>query len=251
MLDYLFVTSIPELIGLSVIVCLAGIVRGCIGFGFSALVVASTSLWIDVKYTVVMVIFMEVIASLFMLKSIKNEIDYPLLKVLLIGGSFATVLGVWALVTIDPDWHQVLMSVYLLFIALASLFNFQFKTPMTKARMHLMGIIAGFYGGLAAIGGVFIALILNSSNYPVKNIRATIVVLFFFSEAVFFSAAYYNNLITKEVILTSLVLSLPMLIGVLYGSKLFNFLPEKTLKQIVLISLLILSVIGLVKTTLN
>ena len=248
--DYLFVGSIYELLLLSVIVFLAGIVRGCIGFGFSALVVASTSLWIDVKYTVIMVIFMEVLASLFMLKDVKNEIDYPLLKIITIGGVLATFVGVWVLATINPNWHQILMSVYLFAVALLSLFKFEFKTPVTKLRLFITGIVAGFYGGLAAIGGIFVAAMLTSSRYPVKQIRATMVVYFFMVEAAFFTAAYFNGLVTKEVILTSVILSVPMMVGIVYGSSLFSSLPEKKLKQIVLIALLILSIMGLVKTLL-
>lgn len=246
--DYLFVSSVYELLLLSLIVFLAGIVRGCIGFGFSALVVASTSLWIDVKFTVIMVIFMEVLASLFMLKDVKNEIDYSLLKTITIGGVIATFVGVWVLATINPTWHQILISVYLFAVALISLFKFEFKGPVTQLRLVLTGIIAGFYGGLAAVGGIFVAAMLTSSRYPVKKIRATMVVYFFMVEAAFFTAAYFNNLVTVEVIITSVVLCIPMMIGLVYGSKLFSSLPEKKLKRIVLIALLILSITGLIKT---
>ena len=246
--DYFFVDTGYELLWLVIIVTLAGIIRGCIGFGFSALVVASTSLWLDVKYTVIMVIFMEVIASLFMLKGVKSEIDYRLLKIITIGSVFASFLGVWVLATIHPDWHQVLMSLYLLVVALISLFKFEFKKPATNARLYMTGIIAGFYNGLAGIGGIFVASMLTSSRYPIKNIRATIVVYFFVIEVTFFIAAYMNNLVTKEVVFTSFLLCIPMLFGIFFGAKLFVSLPEKTLKKMVLITLLILSVAGLVKS---
>jgi len=247
-LDTLFVNSLNELLFLSIIVCIGGIVRGCIGFGFSALVIASTSFWIDVKYTVVMVIFMEVLASLFMLKEVKNEIDYSLLKILTIVSAIFTCIGVWVLANINSDWHQILMSIYLLLIASMSLFKFTFKHALTNARLAFTATVAGFYGGLAGIGGIFIAAMLTSSEYPVKKIRATMVVYFFMIEAVFFVAAYINNLVTLSVIFTSIVLSFPMMIGLVYGSRLFKRLSEKTLKDMVLIALLILSIAGLVKT---
>ena len=70
--DFLFVDKLSHLCFLALIVFIAGIIRGCIGFAFSALVVASTSFWLDVKYTVIMVIFLEITASLFMLKNVKD-----------------------------------------------------------------------------------------------------------------------------------------------------------------------------------
>ena len=248
--DYLFVDSLPQLLLLALIVFIAGIVRGCIGFAFSALVVASTSLWLDVKYTVIMVIFMEVMASLFMLKNVKAEIDYPLLKIITIGSVIASFFGVWVLANIHPDWHQVLMSVYLLFVALVSLFKFEFKHAVTKPRLYMTGIIAGFYNGMAGLGGIFVASMLTSSRYPVKNIRATMVVYFFMIEVAFFIGAYFNGLVTKEVVISSFLLTIPMLIGIFLGAKLFTALPEAILKQMVLYTLLLLSIAGLVKTLL-
>jgi len=246
--DYLFVDTFSHLLWLALIVFIAGIVRGCIGFAFSALVVASTSLWLDVKHTVIMVIFMEVTASLFMLKNVRNEIDYPLLKILTIGSVIASFFGVWALANLSSDWHQILMSIYLLIVALVSLFKFEFKKPANKLRLYMTGIIAGFYNGLAALGGIFVASMLTSSRYPIKHVRATMVVYFFMIEVAFFIGAYINGLVTKEVVITSFLLCIPMLIGIVLGSKLFTSLPEKTLKQIVLLTLLILSVAGLIKT---
>ncbi len=246
--DYLFVDSVSQLLWLALIVFVAGIVRGCIGFAFSALVVASTSLWLDVKYTVIMVIFMEVVASLFMLKNVKAEIDYPLLKIITIGSVIASFFGVWILANIHPDLHQVLISVYLLVVALVSLFKFEFKKPATKVRLYMTGLIAGFYNGLAGLGGIFVASMLTSSRYPIKNIRATMVVYFFMIEVAFFIGAYINNLVTKEVVITSFLLCIPMLVGIFFGARLFTSLPEKTLKQMVLITLLLLSVAGLIKS---
>lgn len=227
---------------------LAGVVRGCIGFGFSALVVASTSLWLDVKYTVVMVIFMEVVASLFMLKNVKNEIDYKLLKLITIGGVSASFVGVWFLANLSQNTHQITVSIYLLIIALLALSQYQFKHSVTNLRLICTGLVAGFYNGLAGVGGIFVASMLTSSNYPIKNIRATLVVYFFMVETAFFIASYFNDLVTKEVVFTSFLLCIPMLVGIVFGSKLFANLSEKTLKDIVLTTLLILSIAGLIKS---
>ena len=247
LLDYLFVDNYLQLIILVAIIFIAGIARGCIGFGFSALVVASTSFWLEIKYVVVTMIVLEVVASIFMLKKVKAEIDYNLLKILAVSGVIASTIGVWALANINSTLHQIILSSYLLVIAMVSLFRFEFKNPINNARLIAIGSVAGFYNGFAAIGGIFVASMLTSSKLQLKNIRATMVVYFFIIEIAFFTAAYLHNLYSKEVFFTSVLLIIPMLFGIIFGSHLFIRLPDKTLKNIVLITLLVLSVVGLLK----
>ncbi len=245
--QYLFVESYSQLALLTVIIFLAAIVRGCIGFGFSALVVASTSFWLDVKYVVVMVILMEIIASIFMLKNVKLDIDFKVLKALVITAIIGNIIGVLLLANLNSAFHQILISMYLLFIVGFSLSRFTFNKPVTQLRLNTTGLIAGFYDGMAAIGGVFLASMLTSSSFPVRTIRATAVIYFFIVEPTFFVSAYFNGLLSKEIFYTTAVLILPMLIGITYGSKLFSVLSERTLKRMVLIALSCLSIIGLIK----
>ena len=54
----LITTGIGEALLLGVIVFLAGIVRGCIGFGFSALVVASATQFIEPSLVVPLVVLL-------------------------------------------------------------------------------------------------------------------------------------------------------------------------------------------------
>ena len=249
--EYLFVDSYSQLALLTIVIFLAAIVRGCIGFGFSALVVASTSFWLEVKFIVVMVILMEIIASLFMLRNVKLDIDFKVLKALVITAIIGNIIGVLFLANLNPGYHQVLISVYLLFIVGFSLSRFTFKRPVTQLRLNTTGFVAGFYDGMAAIGGIFLASMLTSSSYPVRTIRATAVVYFFIVEPAFFVSAFFNGLLNKEIFYTTAVLILPMLIGIIYGSKLFIVLSERTLKRMVLIALSCLSIIGLIKVLIS
>jgi uncharacterized membrane protein YfcA len=130
---------------------------------------------------------------------------------------------------------------------LVSLFRFEFKKPNNNLRLFVIGAVAGFYNGFAAIGGIFVASMLTSSKLQLINIRATMVVYFFIIEVAFFASAYLNNLYSKEVFYTSVLLIIPMVFGIKLGSVLFVKLPEKTLKKIVLITLLILSLVGFIK----
>lgn len=247
MTDWLFISSTGELAGLMLVVFIAAVIRGAIGFAFSAVVVASSSFWLPPVAVIAMVVILEVIASVIMLKSVRGDIDYRLLKPLAIAGLPSALLGVTLLARIEPFYLQLMMGGYLITIVLVSLFDVKFRPAPNTARLSIVGFIAGFYNGLAGIGGIFIATFLNSSRISVKDIRATMVVYFFLCEAVFFLGAYLNNVYTREIFLTALVAIVPMVIGIQVGTHFFTRLPEKVLRRMVLIALLVVSLLGLLK----
>lgn len=247
MSDWLFTSTLPELGGLLLIVLLASVIRGAIGFGFSALVVASSSFWLPPVAVVALVVLLEVAASLLMFRGIRGDIDYRLLLPLTLGGLPGALIGVTILANIQPFWLQLLMGSYLTIIVLVSLLDLKFAPDPARIRLSGVGAIAGFYNGLAGMGGIFIATFLNGARMSVKNIRATLVVYFFLSEATFLIGAYLNDVYTPDIFFTALATSVPMVIGIQLGTHFFNRLPEMLLRKLVLVVLLIVSVLGLLK----
>ena len=77
------------------------------------------------------------------------------------------------------------------------------------------------------------------------------VVYFLVIEFAFLTSAFMNDIYTTKIFWTSLAATPAMFIGVLLGTKIFKKLPEQQLKQIILYSLIILSVVGLLKTILT
>lgn len=247
MANWLFVSSSGELVGLIIIILLASIVRGAIGFGFSALVVASSSFWLPPVAVIAMVVILEIIASLAMLPGIRGDINYRLLTPLTLGTIPSLLAGVTLLTIIEPFYLQLIMGTYLCTIALVSLLDIKLKSDPNVFRLSIVGVVSGFYNGLAGIGGIFIATFLNSSQITVKGIRATMVVYFLMSEAIFLLGAYLNNVYSREIILTAVVAIIPMIIGIQIGTHLFKHLSERVLRRSVLMALVVISVIGLLK----
>lgn len=245
--EWFFTNNLWELAGLSSIVLVAGIVRGAIGFGFSALVVAACSFWLPPVAVVGLVVILEIVASIMMWQGIKSDVKGGVLAPLLIGGIPTILLGVWLLSWLPADWQQVTVSVYLVLVASVSLLDVKLKPDPGVIRIGVVGAIAGFYNGLAGSGGVFIAMFLNASRVTVRDLRATMVVYFLLCEAVFFVGAWWNGIYNQEIIVTSLFAIVPMWIGIWLGTHLFNRLPELLLRRGVLLALLVLPVLGLMK----
>ena len=248
LIDYLFLDTLPQLFLFAAIILIAGIVRGCIGFGFSAIVVASTSFWLPPVAVVNLVVLLEIAASVTMLPSVRYDVKRELLVPLTVGSLLTTTAGTWLLATLATEHLQWLIGIYMLVVALLTLSGFQFKGAATPLRLFVLGTVAGFFNGLAAVGGIGAAWGMVGFKLPVKDIRAVMAVFFLFVEVMFLVTAWWNELISAEILTTALLSTIPLVGGIYLGGRLFARFPEETLKRLVLIALMALSLFGIYKT---
>ena len=227
---------------------MGGIIRGCIGFGFSAILVASTSFWLPPTAVVNLAVLLEIVASLGMWRGIKNDIKIPLLLPLIFGALLTTFVGTWLLATLTPIQFQWIIGIYLITIALLTLSRFEFGVEAKPVFIFLIGLVTGFFNGLSASGGIAAAWGFVGFKLPVKDIRATLALFFIFVEILFLIGSYLNDLLNSKIFITTLVLTIPLLLGILIGSRMFSYFSEATLKRFVLIALILLSLLGLYKT---
>jgi uncharacterized membrane protein YfcA len=237
----------PEIFLLSFIVLCAGVVRGCIGFGFSALVVASGTLFIAPSIIVPMVVILEIVASLHMAASTWRQAAMKPLAYLLIGAAIATPLGVMALVALPAQDIRLLLSGLILLMSLLLLSGWQYKGRINIFSYFIMGLFSGVCNGAAAVGGLPVAVFLASMRLSMAQLRATLVLFFLATEVVFIVSALGHDLYNKSLFIQSAMMIVPMTLGIHYGSRLFKKLNEKTLKRGVIGLLLVLSSGGLVK----
>ena len=246
--DYLFVADIGQCLLLMTIVLFAGIVRGCIGFGFSAIVVASTSFWLPAVAVVNLVVLLEIAASVSMTTSVKDDVKPSILLPLSAGALATTFVGTWLLATLSSVQFQWIIGSYMLIIALLTLSRFEFKGEVSTPRIVGIGMIAGFFNGLAAVGGIAAAWGLVGSKQSVQVIRATLSMFFLFVEVLFLIGAYWNGLISAEILTTAALSTIPLVLGTWIGGRLFKQYSDETLKRFVLITLIALSLWGLYQT---
>lgn len=248
--NHLFVTTPLQLAILFLIVFIASIVKGAIGFGFSAIVVASTSFWLPPVAAVSMTITLEIIASVIMFRGVQKDVDYKLLLPLSIGTLLATIVGVSILAIINPVLLQILIALFLATICVLSLIKLKLKPNPSALRVGIAGATTGVINGMSAMGGLCVAFFMTGSNIPVAKMRATMVVYFLVTEFAFLASAFMKQIYTMQIFWTSIVVAPVMFIGITLGTRLFNHLSEEKLKQMIMYSLILLSTVGLVKTLL-
>jgi hypothetical protein len=229
-------------------VFLAGIVRGAIGFGFSALVIASTSLFMNPSMVVPLLILLEIAASVHMMFSIWNDTLWKTTLYLSIGTLVTTPIGVYVLSVAPEDALRLIIALVIFVMTLLYMRGVAYKGTLNSRTLTFVGCISGLFNGMAAVGGLFIAIFLASAKLPIRSVRATVVAFFLVAEIIFLISASAADVYNARIFNTFFLACIPMFIGIIVGTRLFNRLDEKKLRRLVLVVLIVLSVIGLIRS---
>ena len=157
-------------------------VRGFAGFGFSALCVAGLSLFVPPAQVVPPIFVLEVLASVTLLRGALKDTDWAWLSWLVLGNALFIPLGVLLLVFASEMHLRVLIAALLLVAATMLRSGFRFALAPTRSVRLAVGLVSGFVNGVAAIGGIAVAVLLSTTAMTPATMRATMVMLFLFTD---------------------------------------------------------------------
>ena len=160
----------------------AGIVRGFAGFGFSALCVAGLSLFMPPAQVVPPVFVLEVLASVSLLRGALKHADWRWLSWLVLGNVLCIPLGVALLAFVDETPLRLIIGALLLVAAALLRSGVVLALQPTPALRLVTGLVSGFVNGVAAIGGIAVAVLLSSSAMAPAVMRATLILMFLFTD---------------------------------------------------------------------
>ena len=98
----------------------------------------------------------------------------------------------------------------------------------------LIGLISGIIAGSTSLGGVPVILFFINQDSDKLTFRANLTLYYTVIGAVSFLGYFQGNLVSEEVVKYSLILLLPLALGITAGMKLVNRVNEKLFKQIAL-----------------
>ena len=241
------------------IVFAAGIVRGFAGFGFSALSVAGMSLLLPPAQVVPPVFVLEVVASLSLLREAWKDADFPWLKWLVLGNMICIPLGLALLAWLPEVQLRLVLGALLLFAALLLRAGFSAGlVPSWRVRLAT-GLVSGFVNGVAAIGGIAVAVLMSTTSLAPAVMRATLIVLFLFTDlyalgwaAVMPTAAGGEaSLLGPQTLVMALALTPAMLVGIWCGRRFFMGMPPQAFRQRVLEALILIAGLGVLRASVD
>ena len=172
----------PLLVVALCVVFAAGIVRGFAGFGFSALCVAGLSLFMSPAQVVPPIFVLEVLASLTLLRSAWKDVDWSWLSWLVLGNALCIPLGVALLAYVDETPLRLLIGALLLLAATLLRSGWKLALNRRAACAWRPGLVSGLVNGVAAIGGIAVAVLLSGTALAPAAMRATMILLFLFTD---------------------------------------------------------------------
>ena len=121
----------------------AAFVRGYSGFGFSALVVASSSLVTNPLNFVAVVMFCEFLMTFQQWSGVWRDIDWRRVVTLMLGAMVGLPIGLWALTGVGIDAARAIVAIYVLAMCAVLLSGWNLKRPQGDAPHLAVGVLSG------------------------------------------------------------------------------------------------------------
>ena len=230
------------------VILFASIVRGFSGFGFSASSVSLLSFILPAKEIVPIILLLEIIASFLMIPSIWKKINWKFVVYLLLGVALGTPYGVYLLSKLEQNITHFIISATVLVFAGLLLSGYKNTKLNLNISKFFVGTVAGIVNGFGTLAGLPIALYFLIIAAEPAVIRASLAALFFFTDFYALILAYFNNILKFEVLYRTLALIFIVPIGVSIGTKFFKESSKESYKKYVLYFLIIISIIGLIRS---
>jgi len=250
----------PALLAYSLcVVFAAGVVRGFAGFGFSAVTVAGLSLVVPPALVVPAIFMLEILASLSQLRGIARDVDLPWLGWLMLGNLLFIPLGVALLAWLPETPLRLLIGALLMAAALLLRAGTRATLVPTRAVRFAAGLVSGFINGVAAIGGIAIAVLLSTTAMAPAALRATMIALLLFSDVVSLASAALmptaahasGHLLGAGTLKWALWLAPAMLAGIWWGQRSFKGVSPAQFRRHVLNLLVALAAVSVARSVVS
>ena len=229
------------------VVLLAGMVRGFAGFGLSALVMASLAVFIPPLALIPVSFIFEAVSSLVMFRGGLREGNRPLLLGLITGYALGLPVGLAATHTLAPEISRALALGLILCLAALQLLRVSPRFLAARWGSYVAGFLAGAATGLAAAGGMVVALFVLALHMPAREIRGSLVLFLFASMAITGFWLSITGTLDPLAIKRGLTFAPLVIAGVLTGTWLFRPSLEPYYKRFCLWLLIVVASVGLMR----
>lgn len=227
---------------------LAGVVRGFSGFALSAMVMATAIVILPPVELIPMLWWLEMSASLLMMKNGWAEADRKMAFGLVIGALLGWPIGLWLTLSLPVEISKALALSVIVVLAASQLAKIKLTFLASKPGLYGTGIVAGIVSGVAHVGGMVVAFYILAANQPARVMRASLVLYLFLGSASSMIVLLLFGVMDFSGISRGLVFALPTMFGVLLGQQLFTDRLSAYYRPFCLVLLIGLATVGLIRT---
>lgn len=237
----------PTLIFTLASIFLAALVRGFSGFGFSMISIMLLSLVLPPVKVVPIILILEIAASIWLLPKVWKDIHWQSLLWLSVGVVVTTPMGAYLLAVVPETPMRVGIALAVLVSAILLKQGFTFESMPNIGSTVLIGMATGLMNGAAALGGPPVILFYLSSPAGIGVSRASLIAYFLFTDTLAIGVNAAIGVVTTDSVSFGAAMLVPLIAGLVLGSRFFIRAELETARRVVLTLLIILSFAGMVR----
>jgi uncharacterized membrane protein YfcA len=224
--------SFAALTVLVVTAFIAGLARGFSGFGSALIFMPLASAAIGAQVASPLLLIVEMIAAASLVPGAARIANRSEVTLMAIGSLVGVPLGTLVLLYADPlavRWMIVALIVPLLILMMA---GWRYPRPPTAPATTLVGAVAGFFGGVAQVGGPPVVLYWLRDATTAAVTRASLILYFAVSDFIILASYLWGGLFTRTVIGLALVAGPVFGVGLWIGSHMFGLASDLTFRRV-------------------
>lgn len=224
----------------------AGLVRGFAGFGNALILTPSLSLLFSPAIAVPTLVLIDLAGTLPFVPRAARRASLPQILPLAIAAAVCLPLGVWALAVIDPELFRVGVGIVVLVLTGLLAAGWRYRGQPYLAARFGVGGIAGFFNGIAGIGGVPVVLFWLAGSDSAGQMRANIFTFFCILATMTVVGFALGGLITATV-LGLVVVGWPTYVaGLIVGARLFPLASERVFRRVALVLIAAVALVSVI-----
>ena len=237
------------LLWMAIAILIAAFVRGYSGFGFSAMLIAASSLVTNPLNFVAVVVILETVMSLQAAKGAGPDIDWRRVGWLMAGAAVGLPLGLWVLTGVSEDTARAVISAYVLVMCGVLLLGWRLRAEVRGPGNAVAGLVSGL-ANAPGMGGLPIAAFFAAQPIQAAVFRATLIAYFPLLDVYSAPLYWYAGLVTWDTLWASLT-ALPLTaLGNWLGGRHFLTTDPQDFRRFAIVLLAGLAVMGLIKAVL-
>ena len=221
---------------------LGGALMGFTGFGGALVMVPLVALVWGPTDAIAISMIVATFATAQLVPVIAREADWPDVWPAMVGALIGVPLGVWMLLSNDPDITRRVMGFVIILVAVIMMRGWLYRGPRNKGICGAFGSFGGFTSGFFGMGAPAVTLYYLSGQSRPAVQRANILLVLWAQIMMVIAALAFDGRITLNTLLLSGALYLPYAGATWIGARVFRRASQEIYRRVCLWLLIVMGV---------
>ena len=233
---------------LAITILLSATIQGVAGFGFALISVPIMSTYFPITTVVPIIVFYSLISNFTVIFKTIKFANFKKIYPMIISGILGIPIGTIILKTFNQNNLKIAIGLIILFTSFVMLKGFKINFKKEKISYIVTGLISGILNGSLSMSGPPIVLFLSNEGYNKNEFRANLALYSIVTNILTIFTYIISGLISQNIIKTSLVGIIPLIIGSYFGIFIAEKIENNHFKKLILILLIITGGITILKS---